>query len=195
MTGTSTLRSGRGGYGLRLCAGPRTCHFTDLVIREATTPDAASRRIYGKPFAQVDDGCLSWIKNISDRIFVQVRFVVRALPGPAEVGQRGLANAPYSGRRVAGSVCGGLVEEAGVGALGDALTTMSVERSSPDGSVSIRISGTGHIDVFLREGALAGRSEQSLERQINACVRLVLAARTQAYQRTYAEIVPSVEQW
>ncbi|WP_203729332.1 hypothetical protein [Paractinoplanes durhamensis] len=75
------------------------------------------------------------------------------------------------------------------------MTTMSVERSSPDGSVSIRISGTGHIDVFLREGALAGRSEQSLERQINACVRLVLAARTQAYQRTYAEIVPSVEQW
>jgi hypothetical protein len=38
-------------------------HFTDLVLRDATTADTASRAVYGKPFRQVDRACLGWIKQ------------------------------------------------------------------------------------------------------------------------------------
>ncbi|WP_203729338.1 hypothetical protein [Paractinoplanes durhamensis] len=56
------------GYAATSCMAARygeaaMFHFTDLVLREATKEDAASRKIYGKPFAQVDRDCLTWIRQ------------------------------------------------------------------------------------------------------------------------------------
>ena len=37
--------------------------FTDRVVRDGATPDAASRAAYGTPFKTVDKTCLAWIKK------------------------------------------------------------------------------------------------------------------------------------
>jgi hypothetical protein len=62
---------------------------------------------------------------------------------------------------------------------------MDVEVRSPDRTVTLRLSGSGDIQVDLAEGTLARHSEESLGRQVSAAVRLAIAARARAYEQAF----------
>lgn len=75
-----------------------------------------------------------------------------------------------------------------MGAFGESLRAMHVEVRSPDRTVTLRLSGTGGIQVELARGTLARHTEQTLGRQVSAAVRLAIAARARHYRQAFTAI-------
>ncbi|WP_412740701.1 hypothetical protein [Krasilnikovia sp. MM14-A1259] len=75
-----------------------------------------------------------------------------------------------------------------MGAYSEELRQSRIEVTSPDGTVTLRVSADGDIQVALADRALARHTEASLERQVSITVRLAIAARAQAYDRALSKV-------
>jgi hypothetical protein len=73
---------------------------------------------------------------------------------------------------------------------------MNLEVMSPDRTVTLRVLGSGDIDIDLASDALSRHTEDSLGRQVSAAVRLAIAARAHAYGEAFDAVAGRyVEQW
>jgi hypothetical protein len=75
--------------------------------------------------------------------------------------------------------------------LGEYYDRMAVTAKSPDRSVTLHLTGPGELTVELAEGIARRHTEESLERQLNAVVRVTVAAYQQGMRRAYEQAYPT----
>jgi DNA-binding protein YbaB len=76
-----------------------------------------------------------------------------------------------------------------VGKLADLYDRMQVTARSPDRTVTISVTGRGALSLELAPDIMQTHSEESLERQLNAVVRVAVAAYQQAQRQAYERAV------
>ena len=80
-----------------------------------------------------------------------------------------------------------------MGRLADVYDRITVTAQSPDRTVSITATGRGEVRVQLAEDIARVHTDESLERQINATVRVAATALKQAMSRAYSVAYPDAE--
>jgi hypothetical protein len=76
-----------------------------------------------------------------------------------------------------------------MGKLADLYDRMTVTARSPDRSVTLHLTGRGDITVELAAGVIHTHTEATLERQLDATVRVVIAAYQKASHQAYLAAV------
>jgi DNA-binding protein YbaB len=75
-----------------------------------------------------------------------------------------------------------------VGALADMYERIVVTARSPDRSVTLTMTGRGGLSVELADDVRERHTEESLERQLNAALRVAVAAFQQAHAKAYEKV-------
>ncbi|WP_213450490.1 YbaB/EbfC family nucleoid-associated protein [Rhizomonospora bruguierae] len=81
-----------------------------------------------------------------------------------------------------------------MGKLADVYDRISVTAKSPDRTVSITATGRGQVRVELAPDVARVHTDESLQRQLNATVRVAAAALKQAMSRAYQVAFPESAQ-